>query len=174
MSNPPITCVSCGFKNAERLSDGRCASCGAHVSFEADVLLGEGDPGLRQGGFDVAWFGIAIFVMAVLTGAIVMGLPRIVPVLDFEGSVGMLVAIPAWFLGGLLVGLISPGRTFLEPVLAVLLVAIPTALALYSGQTVRTMPAFMYVLFSALGMLFALVGAYAGERIQMGPAPPSR
>jgi hypothetical protein len=86
----------------------------------------------------------------------------------------MLVAIPVWFVGGLLVGLISPGRTFLEPVLAVLLVAIPTALSLYSGQTVRTMPAFMYVLFSALGMLFALVGAYAGERIQTGPVPPSR
>jgi len=168
-----IVCVSCGFKNSAPLSGGRCASCGAHVSFEADVLLGDGETGLRQGGFDLAWFGIAIFVMAVLTGAIVMGLPRIVPALDFEGSVGMLVAIPVWFMGGLLVGLISPGRTFLEPVLAVLLVAIPTALALYSGQTVRTMPAFMYVLFSALGMLFALVGAYAGERLQAGAPPPS-
>jgi hypothetical protein len=174
MSTTPIICVSCGFKNTEPLSDGRCASCGAHVSFEADVLLGEGESGLRQGGFDIAWFGIAIFVMAVLTGAIVLGLPRIVPVLDFEGSVGMLVAIPVWFVGGLLVGLISPGRTFLEPVLAVLLVAIPTALSLYSGQTVRTMPAFMYVLFSAVGMLFTLVGAYTGERIQTGAPPASK
>ncbi len=51
MSDSTIICVSCGFKNTEPLAGGRCASCGAHVSFEADVLLGEGDQGLRQGGF---------------------------------------------------------------------------------------------------------------------------
>ncbi len=29
----------------------------------------------------------------------------------------------------------------------------------------------MYVLLSALGVLFTLIGAYIGERIQMGPPP---
>jgi hypothetical protein len=33
------------------------------------------------------------------------------------------------------------------------------------------MPAFMYALLSALGILFTLIGAYVGERIQMGPSP---
>ena len=51
------------------------------------------------------------------------------------------------------------------------LVAIPTVLILYSGQTVKTIPAFMYALLSALGILFTLIGAYIGERIQMGPPP---
>jgi hypothetical protein len=36
---------------------------------------------------------------------------------------------------------------------------------------VKTMPAFMYVLLSVLGVLFTLIGAYIGERIQMGPPP---
>jgi hypothetical protein len=29
----------------------------------------------------------------------------------------------------------------------------------------------MYVLMSALGILFTLIGTYIGERIQMGPPP---
>jgi hypothetical protein len=33
------------------------------------------------------------------------------------------------------------------------------------------MPAFMYVLMGALGVLFTLIGSYIGERIQMGPPP---
>jgi drug/metabolite transporter (DMT)-like permease len=33
------------------------------------------------------------------------------------------------------------------------------------------MPAFMYALMSALGVVFTLIGSYIGERIQMGPPP---
>jgi hypothetical protein len=69
------------------------------------------------------------------------------------------------------VGLISPGKTFIEPVVATFLIAMPTAFLLFQSQTVKTMPAFRYVLMSALGVLFALIGAYVGERIQMGPPP---
>jgi hypothetical protein len=100
-----------------------------------------------------------------------MGLPEVIPALDFEGSAGMLVAIPVWFLGGMLVGLISPGKTFIEPVVAAFLIAIPTAMVLFNTQTVKTMPWFMYFLMSALGVMFTLIGAYIGERIQMGPPP---
>jgi len=102
---------------------------------------------------------------------LVMGLPMVIPAFDFEGSAGMRISIPVWFLGGMLIGLISPGKTFIEPMVAVFLVAIPTAFLLYVNQTVKTMPAFMYVLLSVLGVLFTLIGAYIGERIQMGPPP---
>jgi cation transport ATPase len=162
-----LVCPSCGFKNQLPLSSGHCVSCGASVE-EAAPHSVRGQGGLaREKTFDVLWFGIAMVVMMVLTGAIVLGLPAVIPALDFEGSAGMVVAIPVWFVGGLLVGLISPGRTFAEPAMSVLLVAAPTAFILYSGQTVRTMPAFMYALFSALGVLFALIGSYVGERLQM-------
>lgn len=115
------------------------------------------------------WFAVSLGISAVMTAALVMGLPMVIPTLDFEGSAGMLVSIPVWFLGGFLIGLISPGRTFIEPMVAVFLVAVPTAFLLYVNQTVKTMPAFMYVLMSALGVLFALIGSYLGERIQLGP-----
>ncbi len=166
-----IICPSCGFQNKGPLTNGRCVSCGARVDDGVGgVALQEGSR-YQQQTFDLTWFGIAIGVMVVLTGAIVMGLPAVVPLFDFEGYAGMMMAIPVWAVGGCLVGLISPGRTFMEPVAAAFLVAIPTAFILFQGQTVKTMPVFMYVLFSALGLLFTLIGAYAGERIQMGPEP---
>jgi hypothetical protein len=73
-----------------------------------------------QTGFSVGWCVIAFVVLGVLTGALVLGLPMVVTQLDFEGSNGMLVSIPVWFVGGLLIGMISPGRTFIEPVVAAL------------------------------------------------------
>ncbi len=33
------------------------------------------------------------------------------------------------------------------------------------------MPLFMYLLLAAIGVMFSLIGTYAGERIQMGPPP---
>jgi hypothetical protein len=68
----------------------------------------------------------------------------------------MLVSIPVWFFGGMLIGLVSPGRTFVEPMIAVFLVAIPTALLLYSGQTVKTMPAFMLKLVDGRAMVIEI------------------
>ena len=83
----------------------------------------------------------------------------------------MLVSIPIWFLGGLLVGLISPGKTFIEPVVASFFVAMPTVYYLVRSETVRTLPIFMYVVMGMIGILFTLIGSYIGERIQMGPPP---
>jgi hypothetical protein len=129
------------------------------------------DARYRQGGFSVAWAGISLVVQAVLTAAIVVGLPMVVTVLDFEGRYGMMMAVPVWFVGGVLLGMISPGKTFAEPVVATLLVAIPTIWQLVRSQTVRTLPLFMYVVLALIGVLFTMVGAYIGERIQMGPPP---
>ena len=53
------------------------------------------------------------------------------------------------------------------------LVALPTVYYLVRSETVRTMPVFMYVIMSLIGVLFSLIGAYLGERIQMG-APPKK
>jgi predicted nucleic acid-binding Zn ribbon protein len=168
-----IICPSCGFKNSAPLPNNRCVSCGAKIEDLKRVLSRQEELERRyqQEGFSVVWFGISIVIMSVLTAAIVMGLPMVVPLFDFEGSAGMLVAIPVWFVGGLLIGLISPGKTFIEPVVAAFLIAIPTAFLLFRGQTVKTMPAFMYVLMAALGVFFTLIGSYVGERIQMGPPP---
>lgn len=124
-----------------------------------------------SGGFSIVWLGIALVVQVVLTAAIVVGLPMVVPALDFEGRYGMMVALPVWFVGGILLGLISPGQRISEPIFATLIVAAPTVWHLVRTQTVRTMPFFMYVILAFVGVMFTLVGSHLGERIQMGPSP---
>ncbi|MGA3120232.1 MAG: hypothetical protein ABSF69_05625 [Polyangiaceae bacterium] len=169
----PVTCLSCGFQRNPPGSS-RCASCGAKMEELArskrsreDELAGR----YQQEGVSVRWLAIAFLVQGVLTGALVFGLPMVMPMLDFEGQNGMLICVPVWFLGGLLVGMVSPGRTFVEPAVASLLVAIPTTFLLIQSQTVRTMPVFLYLIFAAIGILLTLIGAYMGERIQVGPPP---
>jgi hypothetical protein len=165
MAAKPVTCPSCGFEKNPPGSV-RCASCGAKIDDGTKQLRRTREDELarryQQEGVSVQWLLIAFGVQAVLTGAVIFGLPMVIPLLDFEGQNGMVVCIPVWFLGGLLVGMISPGRTFIEPAVASLLV---------QSQTVRTMPVFLYLIFAAIGILLTLIGAYAGERIQLGPPP---
>jgi hypothetical protein len=166
-----VACASCGFKNPD--SAKRCASCGASTDGPRSVRAGESPASKRyqQSGFSVLWLGISFAVLVVLTGAIVVGLPMFVKAIDLEGRYGMIASIPVWFVGGLLVGMVSPGKTFAEPTVASLFVSIPTVAYLIKTQTVRTMDSFMYVIMAAIGIMFTMVGAYLGERIQMGPPP---
>lgn len=168
-----VICPSCGAKNAASAANARCASCGAAMNAFDALAARAGDPRARRApsGFNYLWCAIALGVQSVLTAAIVVGLPMVVPALDFEGSNGMIMAIPVWFMGGVLIGMISPGRTYVEPAVASFLVQAPTVFYLWRGQTVRTMPFFMYVIMGMIGVLFVLVGSYLGERIQMGPPP---
>ncbi len=166
----PVVCSACGYKNGPNAA--RCVSCGAAMDpggAKSKELARSRQPG--QTGFSVLWCVIAVVVLGVLTGALVLGLPMVVTALDFEGSNGMLVSIPVWFVGGLLIGMISPGRTFIEPVVAALFVAMPTVIFLWYTQTVRVLPGFMYVIMALIGVMFTLIGSYLGERIQMGPPP---
>jgi len=164
-------CPMCGAANASAAPGQRCQSCGARLTESKRPSRHEeiDRSHHHQEGFSATWCGISLAIVGILTAAVVVGLPMVVPFFDFEGSAGMMLSIPVWFVSGMLVGLISPGRTVLEPVVATFLVAMPTAFLLFSGQTVKMMPAFMYVLMSALGVLFSLIGSYVGERIQVGP-----
>jgi hypothetical protein len=174
-----VNCPACGAKNPSATK--RCASCGTSMEALKPVRdeRRERERRYQQEGFSVMWAAIALGVQAVLTLAIIIALPQAIGALDFEGYYGMTLSIPVWCLGGMLVGLISPGKTFVEPVVAALIVAIPTVFFLYNGffgvlgpgQTVRTMPMFMYIIMALIGVMFTLVGSYVGERIQMGPPP---
>jgi hypothetical protein len=168
----PVLCASCGFARNPPASV-RCASCGAKIEDLSKAKRREDELTRRyqQHSVSVQWLLIAFLVQGVLTAALIFGLPMVLPMLDFEGQNGMLVCIPVWFLGGLLVGMISPGRTFVEPAVASLLVAIPSTFLLIQSQTVRTMPVFLYLIFAGIGILLTLIGAYIGERIQLGPPP---
>ena len=166
-------CPSCGYKQNPPGS-ARCVSCGAKLEGLGKVTRSheeELERRYQQEGVSVAWMGIALLVQGLLTAAIVFGLPMVITAIDLEGGNGMTVCIPVWAMGGLLVGMISPGRTFVEPVVASFIVAIPTTYFLVLSQTVRTMPTFLYIIMAAIGVLFTLIGAYIGERIQLGPPP---
>jgi len=167
-----IVCPACGHKNSPIPENGRCVACGSLME-PVKSTRGPEDPKkrFRQDGFSPLWCVIALVVQAVLTAAIVVGLPMVLSTFDFEGYYGMIVAIPVWFIGGCLLGMISPGKTFIEPVVASFLVAIPATFYLKNSETVRTMPLFMYLLLATIGVMFSLIGTYLGERIQMGPVP---
>jgi hypothetical protein len=165
-----VPCPFCGARNPLPLSSQRCLSCGAKLGPSMPPSRQEEiERRYRQHGFSGLWCAISIGIVAIMTGSLIVGLPMVVPIFDFEGSAGMMLAIPIWFVSGILVGLVSPGRTILEPSVATFLVAMPTAFLLFREQTVKTLPGFMYVLLSALGILFATIGAYLGERLQLGP-----
>ncbi len=168
-----IACPSCGFSNNPKGAT-RCASCGSKLESLAKLQRTreeELERRYQQEGISIQWMLIALVVQGVLTAALVFGLPMVITALDFEGGNGMLVCVPVWFLGGLLVGMISPGRTFIEPVVASFVVAIPSTFILVENQTVRLLPTFLYVIMAVIGVLFTLIGAYIGERIQLGPPP---
>ena len=165
--------MSCGFtKNPANAT--RCASCGAKLEDAASTkqrLSGEANERrYQQEGVNLKWAAIAIAVQGILTAAVIFGMPMLLSFVDFEGGNGMSVCIPLWFIGGLLVGLISPGKTFIEPMIGSFIVAIPTTYFLVQSQTVRTLPTFLYVVMAGIGVMFTLIGSYAGERIQMGGA----
>lgn len=123
----------------------------------------------RPAGFRFTWCLAAIGIQIMLTAAVLVGLPMVLPILDFEGSNGLMIAVLVWFSGGVLTGMIAPAKTYIEPAVATFLVQLPSVLLLWRGQTVRTMPLFMYILLGLVSVLFAMVGAYLGERIQLGP-----
>lgn len=172
MSTPQqLVCPLCGFVNTGALARTRCLSCGGRLDGP------DASAGARpvQRTFNPSWFAISLGIGLLLTGAVVFGVPRVVLALDFEGSAGMLVGVPTWFVVGLLVGLIAPAGSLLELAIATLFVAAPTALVLFKEQTVKTMPAVLYGVMAVVGVLFAVIGAHLGERAQRapsrGPAP---
>jgi hypothetical protein len=170
MADKLVVCPSCGFGKNPTGST-RCVSCGSKIEAQAKGRAADDVGRYQQEGLSVRWLAIAILLQGLLTAAIVFALPRMITALDFEGGNGMALCIPVWFLGGLLVGFISPGRTFLEPMVASFIVAMPTTFLLIQSQTVRVLPTFLYVILAANGVLFTLIGSYIGERIQLG-APP--
>lgn len=169
-----ITCQICGFTKNPTGSK-RCGSCGQSLEAGAEKMQKAREDAAerryQQDGVSLTWMLIAFGVQAVLTGAIIFGLPVVIKALDFEGGNGMAMCVPVWAIGGTLIGMISPGRTFIEPFVASFLVALPVTWLLHAGQTVRTLPSFLYVILAGIGVLFTLIGAYIGERIQLGPPP---
>ena len=109
MKGSVVNCPSCGAKNPSGAK--RCGSCGAALSELQPIrdAARERERRYQQEGFSLLWAAIALGVQTVLTAAILIALPKSIGSLDFEGYYGMTIAIPVWFAGGVLVGLITLG-----------------------------------------------------------------
>lgn len=164
-----ITCPMCGFKNpADRE---RCQSCGARV--EA-LSAGHGDDDAharryQQDDFEWKWALIATGLFSALQALILGAIPLAVSAFDPQGLPGLMLSVPVAFVGGVVMGAISPGKTFVEPAVGAMLASVPMIAIISAitpdGAFEPTLLA--YVICATMGIMMALFGAFLGEKIQM-------
>lgn len=170
-----VICHVCGFKNAP--DSERCVSCGAKLE-ELGVAYSAEDEARRrdqQKGFAVVWAAVSFGIYLVLQAVALMVLPAIIDAYDPQGFSALMISLAMWFLGGVITGVVSPGKTFLEPAIGALLAVGPTVWWIVSitpaapdrlegGGFQLEMPA--YLIGGLLGGMISLFGAFLGERLQ--------
>ncbi len=133
MASSELICAVCGANNPANIQ--RCRSCGAKLESLSSMDLSEEEERARrmqQDGFEWKWVFIAFAVYVTLQAIFLFGLRFVIATYDPQGLPGLLISAGVWFVGGILVGAISPGKTFLEPTVAALLAVIPTIAYLMS------------------------------------------
>lgn len=171
-SKDPIVCHVCGFKNQPEAQ--RCVSCGARIEGVATDYSAEEDAARRnqQTGFEVKWVVVACLIYFVFQGIAIGLLPMILPAYDpFQNVWGILISSVTWFLGGIVVGFVSPGRTFLEPAVASIIAVVPTIAYLMWRTPGEPGDGFdpsllAYIVGGLMGVMISLFGAFLGERVQ--------
>lgn len=171
MAAEQIVCPICGAKNPANVP--RCQSCGAKIEvFKRDNLTEEEQEERKnqQEGFEWKWalaaFGIYLVLQAVILGL----LPMVIPAFDPQGANGLLISVAVWFVGGILVGAISPGKTFIEPAVGAFLAVGPTIAWLAHISVVYQLSMLGYVVGGLIGVMVTLFGAFLGEKIQPSKA----
>jgi hypothetical protein len=164
-----VTCPMCGFENQAAAK--RCVSCGAKIeAFGAGEYTEEEALARRfeQESFEWRWAGIACGIYLALQFVVLVVLPLIIRTFDPQGLAGLGISVVIWFVGGIVMGLISPGKTFLEPAVGAAIAAIPTIAYQRAITPEGFEPSMLaYIVAGLLGIMISLFGAYIGERIQM-------
>lgn len=166
-SKDPIICHVCGFKNEPGTA--RCVSCGARleavqVEYTAEEEAARAN---QQEGFSILWVIVAFVVYVTLQGVIIGLLPLAIPTYDPQGFAGLAISVAVWFVGGIAVGFISPGKTFLEPAVGALVAAVPTIVYLKWSTPDGFEPSLIaYLVGGAMGVMISLFGAFVGEQLQ--------
>ncbi|MEE8358296.1 MAG: hypothetical protein V3R82_02685 [Candidatus Hydrothermarchaeales archaeon] len=117
---------------------------------------------MAEEGLSFKWMGIGLVCMFVLAIAgfaytyIVSGMG--IQVIDMKVA---LIWLDAFFIGGVIIGKMSPGKTILEPAIAAILALLLLFLAVDIGIFQINVIILMIHAF-----LFALIGGYIGERWQ--------
>jgi cation transport ATPase len=169
-----IVCPVCGARNAPNLQ--RCTSCGAKIE-ALNVELTDDELYARrhqQETFEWKWTFIALGVYLTLQFIALVALRFVIPTYDPEGLYGLLVSCAVWFIGGIVVGVYSPGKTFVEPAVGALIAVIPTVAYLISITDVYKLSILAYVVGGLMGVMITLFGSFLGEKIQMATGKQAR
>ena len=166
-----ITCPMCGFQNPE--SEARCESCGAKVEELRAVYTDDEVHARRhqQEQFELKWALVAAGVYLAAQTVILVALPLVISTFDPQGLPGLLISVAVWFVGGIGVGVVSPGKTFVEPAVGALIAVVPTVSYLAMTTPEGFQPTLLaYVVTALLGVMISMFGAFLGEKIQMHKA----
>jgi hypothetical protein len=169
-----ITCPMCGFNNPE--SAERCRSCGAKVEVLSTTYTAEEayERRYQQDQFVWRWALVAAGVYLAAQVVILVGLPYVINTFDPQGLPGLMISVAVWFVGGIVVGAISPGKTFIEPAIGALIAVIPTISYLALTTPDGFQPSLLaYIVTGLLGVMIALFGAFLGEKLQHGSRSPT-
>ena len=161
-----VLCSVCGAKNDP--ANQRCTSCGARLpgADASDPLAAElyGAPEVER--FEWRWVGVAFVIYLLLQGTTLGVLPQYMSNYDPQGLPGLLISSGIWFIGAVLVGMISSGKVILEPAVAATLAAVPTIAYLSYITDVYHMSLLAYVVGSVLGVMVTVLGAVLGNRLR--------
>ena len=170
-----LTCPMCGFENQTGIV--RCVSCGAKMeAFGAGEYTEEEALSRRfeQDSFEWKWAGIACGIYLALQLVVLVVLPLIISAYDPQGLAGLGLSVVIWFIGGIVMGFISPGKTFLEPAVGAAIAALPTIAYLKAITPEGFEPSLLaYIVTGMMGIMISLFGAFIGERAQMGSGKPA-
>src|SRR5690606_13271485 len=122
-----VICAVCGAKN--KSDQERCSSCGARLDRLSAYGLSEEDlhdQRYQQQDFSWKWVGISFGIYMALQAVFLGLLPMVLSQYDPQGPPGLWISAALWFVGGILVGVLSPGKTFWEPVVAAFFAVGPT------------------------------------------------
>lgn len=164
-----IVCPMCGFKNAANAP--RCVSCGAKLDNLGAADYTEEEELARrhqQEGFEWKWALISFGIYMALQTVILAILPLVISTFDPQGLAGLGISVAVWFFGGIIVGFVSPGKTFIEPAVGALFAVVPTITYLMIKTPEGFDPSLIaYIITGLLGVMISLFGAFFGEKIQM-------
>lgn len=165
MASEAIVCTICGAKNEEGST--RCVSCGAKLDTLALTAEEQAERAGQQTTFRWSWVGISVAIFAVLQAIAIGLLPMVIDAYDPQGLAGLMISAVIWFVGGMIVGAISPGRTFIEPVVAALIVVVPTILWINVRSDVHAVSFLSMLVGGMLGVMVTILGSFIGEKLQM-------
>ena len=151
----------------------RCGSCGARLEQFNTQLTAEEIRAARyqQRGFSWAWVGFSLATYLVLQIITLGLLPMVISQYDPQGFAGILISAGVWFVGGGIIGFVSPDKTFFEPVVAALIAVFPTIFWLMQISDVHQVSMLSGIVGGMLGVMITIFGSFLGEYFQ-GPSEP--